>query len=122
LKSDSVDDLSRLKFPPLGSLRPAMWAQWRNPWSLNPRVTLGFNIVESEGKPRVSANTLGFRCLGIPPQSWYAPRSFHLEEIRLYILDDVHARVFTSAKILYYRMQWPTTELVFPLFPTLLSL
>jgi hypothetical protein len=29
--------------------------------------TLGFNIVESEGKPRVSANTLGFRCLGIPP-------------------------------------------------------
>jgi hypothetical protein len=28
---------------------------------LNPRVTLGFNIVESEGKPRVSANTLGFR-------------------------------------------------------------
>jgi hypothetical protein len=36
--------------------------------SLNPRVTLAFNIVESEGKPRVLANTLGFRCLGIPPQ------------------------------------------------------
>jgi hypothetical protein len=36
-------------------------AQWRNPQSLNPRVTLGFNIVESKGKPRVSDNTLGFR-------------------------------------------------------------
>jgi hypothetical protein len=29
--------------------------------SLNPRVTLAFNIVESEGKPRELANTLGFR-------------------------------------------------------------
>jgi hypothetical protein len=28
---------------------------------LNPRATLGFNIVESKGKPRVLANTLGFR-------------------------------------------------------------
>jgi hypothetical protein len=34
---------------------------WRNPQSLNPSVTLGFNIVESYSKPRVSANTLGFR-------------------------------------------------------------
>jgi hypothetical protein len=48
--------------------------------SLNPRVTLAFNIVESEGKPRVSANTLGFRCLGIPPQ--YSGRIFgHLSQI-----------------------------------------
>jgi hypothetical protein len=35
---------------------------------------------------------------------------------------DVHAMVFTSAKILYFRMLWPTTVLVFPLVPTLLVL
>jgi hypothetical protein len=47
---------------------------------------------------------------------------------------DVHARVFTTeqrifcsvvftiAKIKFFRMQWPTTVLVFPLFPTLLEL
>jgi hypothetical protein len=29
---------------------------------------------------------------------------------------------FTCAKIWYFRMQWPTSELVFPLFPTLLLL
>jgi hypothetical protein len=50
------------------------------------------------------------------------PRSIHLGETGLYILDDVHARVFTSDKIYYYRMQWPTTELVFLRFPTLLLL
>jgi hypothetical protein len=47
------------------------------------------------------------------------PRSIHLREIGLRY---VHARVFTSAKIYYYRMQWPKKELVFPLFPTLLFL
>jgi hypothetical protein len=41
-------------------------------------------------------------------------RSIHLGETGLYILDYVHARVFTSAKIEYCKMQWPTTELVFP--------
>jgi hypothetical protein len=30
-----------------------------------PWVTLGFNIVESYGKPSVSASTLGFKCLRI---------------------------------------------------------
>jgi hypothetical protein len=50
------------------------------------------------------------------------PRSIHLGETGLYILDYVHARVFNSAKIEYCKMQWPTTELVFPLFPTLLLL
>jgi hypothetical protein len=35
------------------------------------------------------------------------PRNIHLGETGLYILDYVHARVFTSAKIEYYRMQWP---------------
>jgi hypothetical protein len=35
---------------------------------------------------------------------------------------DVHARVFNSAKSLYFRMQWPTTVLVVPLFQTLLKL
>jgi hypothetical protein len=49
-------------------------------------------------------------------------RSIHLGESGLYIVDDVHARVFTSTKIWYYRMQWPTTELVFPRFSTLLLL
>jgi hypothetical protein len=51
----------------------------------------------------------------------YEARSIHLGETGLYILYDVHARVFTSAKM-YCRMQWPTTKLVFPLFPTLLLL
>jgi hypothetical protein len=37
-----------------------------------------------------------------------------------YISADVYGRVFTSAIIQYYRMQWPGTVLVFPLFPTLL--
>jgi hypothetical protein len=44
----------------------------------------------------------------------------HLGETRYYITADVHARVFTSAIIQYYKMQWPTTVLVFPPFPTLL--
>jgi hypothetical protein len=35
---------------------------------------------------------------------------------------DIYNKVFTSAKISHYRMQWPTTVLVFPLFPTLLDL
>jgi hypothetical protein len=47
-------------------------------------------------------------------------RSIHLGETRYYITADVHATVFTSAIIQYYRMQWPTTVLVFPPFPTLL--
>jgi hypothetical protein len=50
------------------------------------------------------------------------PRSIHLGETGLYVLDYAHARVFTSAKIEYYKMQRPTTELVFPLFPSLLLL
>jgi hypothetical protein len=37
-----------------------------------------------------------------------------------YISADVYTRVFTSAKIQYYRMQWSTMVLVFPTFPTLL--
>jgi hypothetical protein len=36
-----------------------------------------------------------------------------------YISADVH---FTSAKILYFRMLWPATVLVFPLFPNLCDL
>jgi lantibiotic modifying enzyme len=36
------------------------------------------------------------------PKIMYKPRSFHLKETGLYILDYVHARVFTSAKIEYY--------------------
>jgi hypothetical protein len=49
------------------------------------------------------------------------PRSIHLRgELTLYISADVHARVFTSAIIYYFRMRWPSTVLVFPLFTTLL--
>jgi hypothetical protein len=49
-------------------------------------------------------------------------RSLHLGETRYYITADVHSWAFTSAIIQFYRMQWPTTVLVFPLFPTLLWL
>jgi hypothetical protein len=34
-----------------------------------------------------------------PPLSGVVTRSIHLGEARLYLLDDVHASVFTSAKI-----------------------
>jgi hypothetical protein len=72
----------------------------------------------------VSNKRSSLRHLVIPKvqNTMHTPRSIHKGENGLYILDDVNARVFTSAKIWYYRMQWPTPELVFPRFPTLLLL
>jgi hypothetical protein len=48
--------------------------------------------------------------------------TYMLGETRLNISADVHARVFTSALIYYFRMQRQETVLMFPLFSTLLAL